>query len=271
MNLWVIALLGLVVGSFLNVVVHRLPRMLEAQWQREEAALREQPPPPAKSYHLAWPSSHCPHCLHPLRWWQNLPVLSFLLLRGRCHYCQQRISWQYPAVELCSMALATYCAWRYGYTWTALAWYGFTATLLCLAAIDLRTQLLPDHLTLPLLWAGLLASASSTIATPITQAVWGGALGYSCLWLIATVYQRFTHQQGMGHGDFKLLAALGAWLGAYALLPVVLIASLLGSAIGLSLIATGRLRRDQPLAFGPFLVQGAILAWIVPWQAYLLL
>ena len=271
---WLLAvLLGLIVGSFLNVLIHRLPRMLEAAWEADHAAwlLVQQDVPghhpatqqTAQRFDLWLPASHCPACNTPLRWFENFPLLGYLWLRGRCAHCGARISPRYPLVELASAALAAYCAWRYGLTLQALAWFGFGATLLSLALIDWDTTYLPDSLTLPLLWAGLLAAAAGLTITPLPQAVWGAAIGYASLRLVYEIFLRLTGREGMGHGDFKLYAAIGAWLGWPALLPVLLVASVSGLVVGLMLNFSGRLGEQGQLPFGPFLALGGALGWIM--------
>lgn len=270
---WLLAvLLGLIVGSFLNVLIHRLPRMLEVAWEADHAAwlLAQQDVPGHRATHqtaqrfdLWLPASHCPACNTPLRWFENIPLLGYLWLRGRCAHCQARISPRYPLVELASAALAAYCAWRYGLTWPALAWFFFGAILLSLALIDWATTYLPDSLTLPLLWAGLLAAATGLTGTPLPQAVWGAAIGYASLRLVYEIFLHLTGREGMGHGDFKLDAAIGAWLGWPALLPVLLVASVSGLVVGLMLKFYGRLGEQGQLPFGPFLALGGALGWIL--------
>jgi leader peptidase (prepilin peptidase)/N-methyltransferase len=269
-------LVGLVVGSFLNVLIHRLPRMMQDQWVREAAEWQAlqgdsrvpQPsaaPRPAP-YNLVVPRSACPACGHVLAWHENIPVLSYLLLRGRCSACAQRISWRYPAVELATAALFAACLWRFGLSPTGWMWCGVSAVWLALALIDWDTQYLPDDLTLPLLWAGLVAAAlglNPWAGWP--QAFWGAVGGYLSLWLVYQGFKLATGKEGMGHGDFKLLAALGAWLGWPALLLVVLLASLSGAFLGLGLRALGRMQVHQPMPFGPFLVLAAYVAlWLGP-------
>ena len=271
---WLLAvLLGLIVGSFLNVLIHRLPRMLEAAWEADHAAwlLVQQDVPghhpatqqTAQRFDLWLPASHCPACNTPLRWVENVPLLGYLWLRGRCAHCGARISPRYPLVEWASAALAADCAWRYGLTLQALAWFGFGATLLSLALIDWDTTYLPDSLTLPLLWAGLLAAAAGLTITPLPQAVWGDAIGYASLRLVYEIFLRLTGREGMGHGDFKLYAAIGAWLGWPALLPVLLVASVSGLVVGLMLNFSGRLGEQGQLPFGPFLALGGARGWIL--------
>jgi leader peptidase (prepilin peptidase)/N-methyltransferase len=271
------AVVGLIIGSFVNVVIHRLPRMLEQQWSQDVAlwlAEQESGPSPggvaggaanAAPYNLARPGSHCPACGHALAWRDNIPLLSYLLLRGRCRSCRSPIGWRYPVVELLTAALFAACAWRWGLGASALVWAAFAATLLALACIDADTQLLPDALTLPLLWGGLISAAAGWSQTAVTDALWGAVAGYGVLWLLQQGFGLATGKQGIGQGDFKLLAALGAWLGWQALLPLLLLASLGGAAIGLGLRWSGRLGAGQPLAFGPYLAMaGAALMWLAP-------
>ncbi len=278
--------LGLIVGSFLNVVIHRLPRMMERQWAQELAQWQAQQKVcgpasqalPAEGvhahpYHLARPGSHCPSCGHALAWHENIPLLSFVFLRGRCAACSAAISWRYPAVELATAGLFAWCFWRWGFSPAGWLWCGFSGSLLTLACIDWDTQLLPDDITLPLLWSGLVAAALGWNPwTGLHDAVWGAAGGYLCLWLVYHLFKGVTGQEGMGHGDFKLLAALGAWFGWAALLPVVLVASFAGAAVGLSLRGLGRLQAGQPMPFGPFLALAGFLAMLLGpdyWWPYL--
>lgn len=266
------ALIGLVVGSFLNVVIHRLPRMLEDQWRRDctefmtntggapDDAVSD-PGDTSLPFNLMRPRSHCPQCQAPIAWKHNIPVLSYLVLRGRCAHCHRSISPRYPAVELACAGLFYLCAVRWGVSVTALAWSGFCAALLALAVIDWDTTLLPDDITLPLMWLGLLvATLGWNPGVNPSDAVWGAALGYGSLWLVYWVFKRITGKEGMGYGDFKLLAALGAWLGWAALLPVVLMASLLGAGVGLVLKWRGGLREGVYVPFGPFLAAAGFTA-----------
>jgi len=254
----VVLALGLLVGSFLNVVIHRLPKMLEYGWQQEcDAYLgREQPAPP--KYNLLVPASHCPVCKEAVRPWQNIPLLSYALLGGRCHQCKTSISLRYPAVELCTGVLFALLAWRFGWGAQLPAYLLLTAVLLALTFIDADTQLLPDALTLPLLWAGLLFNLL-TGTVPLADAVLGAMAGYLSLWLVYWLFKLATGKEGMGYGDFKLLAALGAWLG-WSMLPlVILLSSLVGALVGMMLILLARLGRGQALPFGPYL---AAAGWI---------
>ena len=279
-------LLGLVVGSFLNVVIHRLPRMMERQWARdmadwhalqdgapgpagataEAAAPTDQPEPP---YDLARPGSHCPACGQALRWWENIPLLSFVWLRGRCAHCGAGIGWRYPLVELATAALWAWCLGRWGLGAAGWLWSGFCAALLVLALIDWDTQLLPDDITLPLLWAGLAAAALGLNPwVRLESAFWGAVAGYLSLWTVYHLFRLATGKEGMGHGDFKLLAALGAWLGWPALLPLVLMASVAGAAVGLALRARGRLAPGQPMPFGPYLAAAGLTALLLEPRAW---
>ena len=254
-----VAVLGLIVGSFLNVVIHRLPRMMEAEWAEECAALAGKEPTPAQPLSLATPGSHCPACAAPIRALHNIPVVSWLLLRGRCAACQAPISVRYPVVELLAATLGAVLAWRLG--WGAalpaacvLAW-----ALLAASAIDLDTQLLPDRITMPLLWLGLLANVGG-LFTSLESAVLGAAAGYLCLWLVYWAFKLATGKEGMGYGDFKLLAALGAWLGWQLLPVIVLVAACAGSVLGIASIVLSGRGRDLRIPFGPFLAVGGLFA-----------
>ena len=258
-----IALFGLVVGSFLNVVIHRLPRMLEAQWAaeaREQAGLEAATEAP---YNLALPRSHCPHCQTPLHWWDNIPAMSYLWLRGRCRQCHAPIGWRYLAVELLTSALFVWSFAAHGVSASAMAWAGFAAALVALAAIDADTTLLPDAITQPLVWSGLLAANLQWSAQSLSQALWGAVAGYLFLWTVYWLFKLITGKDGMGQGDFKLLAALGAWLGWPSLVSLVLIASLTGVAGGLLMRARGQLHEDGYIPFGPFLVFAGL--WVMVW------
>ncbi len=271
--LWA-AVLGLLVGSFANVVIHRLPRMMQRQWDREarewlsdqegqntQEAIAQGLDSP---YNLARPASHCPACGHRLTWREKIPVLSYILLRGRCSACGHAIGWRYPALELCLAGLFAACVWRWGATAPALAWALFASALVVLACIDWDTQLLPDDLTLPLLWAGLVASALGWTELDLSVSLWGAVWGYLLLWTVHLGFKAITGKQGMGQGDFKLLAALGAWLGWPALVPLVLMASLVGLAVGLSLRAIGRLQAGEAFPFGPALSLAGLVLMFWP-------
>ena len=254
-------LLGLCVGSFLNVVIHRLPRMMEREWQAQCAELRGETPSTAEApLSLSRPRSRCPHCGHPISALENIPLLSYLLiLRGKCSGCGQAISPRYPLVELLSGLLSAYAAWHFGPTLQTAGALLLIWALIALSFIDLDTQLLPDSITLPLLWLGLLFNLMRTYADT-DGAVIGAMAGYLSLWSIFWLSKLATGKEGMGYGDFKLLAALGAWLG-WSMLPViVLLSSLVGAAAGIALIALARHGRNVPIPFGPYLAAAGIIA-----------
>ena len=215
-------------------------------------------------FNLATPGSHCTSCTTPLRARDLVPVLSFVFLKGRCAHCNTKVSWRYPLVESAVALLWAFCAWRWGVGWGALAWAGFATTLLALALIDADTLLLPDSLTLPLMWAGILLASAGVINLSLEQSVWGAALGYAVLWFVQTVFGAVTGKQGMGEGDYKLLAALGAWLGWMALPAVVLIASVSGVLLALLWRWRGRLQAGQPMPFGPQLAAAGAASAV--WQ-----
>lgn len=260
-GLWlaVAALLGLTIGSFLNVVIHRLPRMMEREWQSQCAELRGETPVSRPTCSLMWPRSACPKCDHAIAWYENIPLLSYFLLRGKCAGCGVRISPMYPVVELLAGVLATVIAWKFGFTWPAAAALVFAWALIALAFIDLNTQYLPDDITLPLLWLGLLCNLQGWFA-PLDEAVVGAVAGYMTLWLVYHLFRWLTGKEGMGFGDFKLLAALGAWFG-WTLLPlIILLSSLIGAAIGIGMIVLGGHDRARPIPFGPYLVLAGLVA-----------
>jgi leader peptidase (prepilin peptidase)/N-methyltransferase len=270
--------IGLLIGSFLNVVIHRLPRMMERQWASECAALLPTgslgspgttQAPADEHFNLMVPRSRCPHCGHAIAWHENIPVLSYLWLRGKCSACSARISPRYPLVELVTGALAGYCALRWNLSVTALAWFGLAACLLALALIDWDTTLLPDDMTLPLLWAGLLASQLRWIDVTLADALWGATGGYLSLWLVYWAFKLATGKEGMGYGDFKLFAALGAWFGWQALVPMILMASVIGAVIGIAMKFRSSLREGMYLPFGPFLAGAGLTAMVFGPQAML--
>ena len=260
------AVVGLVIGSFLNVVIYRLPRMMERQWARDCAELQGQAAGPDEkpAFNLLLPGSHCPSCGHPIAWHENIPVVSYLRLRGRCAACGVRVSPRYPLVELATGLVFAYCVGRWGVSPAALAWCGFGSALLTLAVIDWNTTLLPDEITLPLVWGGLvMAGLHWNPAVSLNDALWGAVAGYVSLWLVYQGFKWVTGKEGMGYGDFKLLAALGAWLGWTALLPVILMASVLGATVGLGLKFYGILCPDGRLPFGPFLAAAGATALVL--------
>ena len=255
-----VAGLGLLVGSFLNVVILRLPRRMEWEWKRDaretlgEPELYD-PPPPG----IVVERSHCPHCGHQLSWYENIPVFSWLALRGRCRSCKAPISIQYPAVELLTALLCLACVWQFGFGWQGFGACLLTCFLIALSGIDLRTQLLPDSLTLPLMWLGLVASLDN-LYMPAKPALLGAVAGYISLWSVVWVFKQITGKQGMGHGDFKLLAALGAWVGLAGVLPIIVLSSLVGAVVGSIWLAAKGRDRATPIPFGPYL---AMAGWIV--------
>ena len=283
-----LAVLGLVIGSFLNVVVHRLPLMMEREWWRDVAGqladadswrrtfgTKGEPPSahalaagaldkgldalPALG--IASPRSRCPSCAHQIAWHENLPLLGWLRLKGRCSGCGARISPRYPFVELLTAVLFAALAWRWGAQPVVLAWCAAAALLVVLAGIDWDTTLLPDSLTMPLLWGGLVVAALGW-TIPLSTALWGAVAGYLSLWSVYWLFKLTTGKEGMGYGDFKLLAALGAWLGWQAIIPILVIASVIGIAVGLVMKARGALREGRYVPFGPFLAGAGLLMMV---------
>jgi leader peptidase (prepilin peptidase)/N-methyltransferase len=253
------SMVGLFVGSFLNVVIHRLPKMMEREWQAQAAELRGEAPPAAPRYNLATPRSQCPHCGHLITALENVPVVSYLVLRGRCRHCGAPIGRRYPVVELLSAGLSGYAAWHFGFGPAALGALLFIWTMVALTFIDLDTQLLPDDLTLPLLWLGLIFNLGTTFSE-LPSAVVGAAAGYLALWSVFWLFKLATGKEGMGYGDFKLLAAIGAWLGWQMLPLTILLSSLVGAVVGVVLIVLGRHGRNVPIPFGPYLAAAGVIA-----------
>jgi leader peptidase (prepilin peptidase)/N-methyltransferase len=286
---WGLGLLGLAVGSFLNVVVHRLPLMLQRQWWGDVAAQLsdtdsyrqvfgqatpsglvlaagslEKSLADAPAIGLARPASRCPSCGHKIRFYENIPVVSWLLLRGKCSACKTPIGLRYPLVELATAGLFALVAWRFGAQPATLLWCAAVAVLLALALIDWDTTVLPDAMTLPLLWAGLALAALGWLpGMTLLQSFTGAVVGYLALWSVYWLFKLTTGKEGMGYGDFKLLAALGAWLGWQAILPIVLMASVIGAVIGLAMKASGSLREGRFVPFGPFLAGGGLVVLLV--------
>ncbi len=266
-----ILLLGLLVGSFLNVVILRLPKIMEREWRAFCAELAEQATPATETYNLLTPRSHCPSCLGPVRAIDNVPVLSYVWLRGKCHHCGTLISLRYPIIEALTGVISGYVAWRYGVSFATLAALLFCWALIALTFIDADTQLLPDQITQPLIWLGVLVNLGS-VFTDIHASVIGAVAGYLSLWTVYWLFKLVTGKEGMGYGDFKLLAAIGAWLGWQLLPLVILLSSLVGAIVGVSLILFARHERSQPIPFGPYLAGGGVIALL--WgrditQAYL--
>lgn len=252
-------LLGLMVGSFLNVVIYRLPKMLERGWQQQCAELRGEDAPLSAPYNLLVPRSACPHCNHAIKAWENIPVLSYLYLRGKCKGCGAPISPRYPAIETFTGLLCAYAAWHFGFGAVAVGAFLLIWALVALTAIDFDTQLLPDDITLPLLWTGLLFNVFGVFTT-LSGAVLGAVCGYLVLWGVYWVFKLVTGKEGMGYGDFKLLAALGAWLGWQMLPLIILLSSLVGAVVGITLIVTLKRGRNIPIPFGPYLAGGGLIA-----------
>jgi leader peptidase (prepilin peptidase) / N-methyltransferase len=282
----VLGLLGLCIGSFLNVVVHRLPVMMErghwteaalqltdvSSWQRAFGVSKPLRPELAPAFSaleaeidslpplgIARPRSRCPTCGHSIRWFENTPVVGWLLLRGRCAGCSTRIGWRYPAVELGTALTFALVGWRLGAQWTTLLWCGVAAVLIALALIDWDTTYLPDALTLPLLWSGLIAAALGWGNLSLSRALWGAVAGYLSLWTVYWLFKLATGKEGMGYGDFKLLGALGAWFGATMIVPILLLASIVGASVGIAMKFAGSLREGRYVPFGPFLVGGGFV------------
>ena len=266
----VCALLGLVVGSFLNVVIHRLPQMLDREWDAQAADLLEQKGSAdaaaklrgagaAARYNLVTPPSTCPHCGHRIRAWENIPILSYVFLRARCAACKAPISVRYPIVEAVSGILSGYIGWRYGLTLATVGALFLMWSLIALTVIDIDTQLLPDDITLPLIWVGLLVNLNGTFV-PLQGAVIGAVAGYLSLWAVYWLFKLATGKEGMGYGDFKLLAAVGAWLGWKMLPVVILLSSLVGAIVGIGLIIFARHGRNTPIPFGPYIAAAGLIA-----------
>ena len=254
--------LGLLVGSFLNVVIYRLPKMMAQQWAAECAELTGQASQaPAEKLSLTSPRSRCSQCGHMIAWFENIPVLSYIFLRGKCSVCGTRFGIRYPVVEVSCGLLFAFCAWRWGNTPATLAWCGFSAALLALAVIDWDTTLLPDDITLPLMWAGLVfAALQFNPQVRLPDALWGAVAGYLSLWSVYWAFKVVTGKEGMGYGDFKLFAALGAWFGWSALVPIILMASVIGAVVGIGMKFFGGLRDGGYIPFGPFLAGAGFTA-----------
>ncbi|MEH6551369.1 MAG: A24 family peptidase [Pseudomonadales bacterium] len=259
-----VMVLGLCIGSFLNVVIYRLPLMMQREWAAECKNIeQEEFPDLPERFNLATPTSACPNCGNGIKPWQNIPVFSYLLLRGRCKHCATPISVRYPLVEFFTAVISLLVIWQFGLTEQAAVVLIFSWLLISMALIDADTMLLPDSLTLPLLWLGLAVNSLGAFV-PLVEAVWGAIIGYLCLWSVYWLFKLATGKEGMGYGDFKLLAALGAWLGWQALPMVILISALCGVIYGLTQMALSRHERSQPMPFGPWL---AAAGWITMlWQ-----
>lgn len=255
----VCGLLGLLVGSFLNVVIHRLPKMMAREWTEQCAALRDEESPVASPYNLVVPRSACPACGHAIGALENIPLLSYVWLRGKCAGCGIHISARYPLVELITGILSAFAAWHFGFGWAAAGALLFIWALVALSFVDFDTQLLPDSITLPLLWLGLLFNLTG-VYVPLADAVVGAVLGYLILWSVYWLFKLVTGKEGMGYGDFKLLAAIGAWLGWKVLPVVILLSSVIGAVVGIGLIVLARRGRSVPIPFGPYLAGAGLVA-----------
>ncbi|MGN6389011.1 MAG: prepilin peptidase [Burkholderiaceae bacterium] len=251
--------IGLVIGSFLNVVIHRLPIMMQRESDNYVAQELGRPLPHEERFNLMTPRSRCPHCAHPIGAAENIPVFSYLWLRGKCLECKAAISARYPAIELLTGALSAFLIWHFGSGPAGLATLLFAWLLIAMTFIDADTQLLPDDLTLPLLWCGLLVNLKG-VFVPLDEAVIGAAAGYLALWSIYWLFKLATGKEGMGYGDFKLLSALGAWLGWKMLPVIVLLSSFVGAVAGIAMIVLSRRGRDNPIPFGPYLAAAGLLA-----------
>jgi leader peptidase (prepilin peptidase)/N-methyltransferase len=256
----VLALLGLCIGSFLNVVIHRLPMMMERGWKMESADLLgvkiEEPAPIS----LSAPRSRCPHCGHQIRWYENIPLVSYVALRGKCSACKAPISVRYPSIELLTGLLFAACGLHFGAHATVLLWCGFAAALVALAFIDLDTSFLPDDMTLPLMWAGIVSAGMGWLPISLAASVGGAVAGYLSLWFVFHAYRLIRGKEGMGAGDFKLLAALGAWMGWQLIPSIILLSSAVGAIVGIGLIVFRSHDREIPIPFGPYLAGGGIAA-----------
>ncbi len=251
-------LLGLLAGSFINVVIHRLPIMMQRDWRMQAREVLGLPGEAQPAFNLAIPQSHCPHCEHPIRPWENVPLISWLVLRGRCSACQAPISKRYPLVELLCGLLSAYVAWHFGWSWQAVAMLLLTWGLLAMSVIDIDHQLLPDALVLPLLWLGLIINSFGLFAS-LADALWGAVLGYLGLWSVYWLFKLITGKEGMGYGDFKLLALLGAW-GGWQVLPLtILLSSLVGAVLGSLTLRLQKADSGTAIPFGPYL---AIAGWV---------
>lgn len=258
-------ILGLVIGSFLNVVIHRLPKMMERDWEEQckefianQNDVVSSHPPKQGPFNLMVPRSRCPHCGHQIKSWENIPVISYLMLGGKCSGCKAKISARYPIIEITTAVLSAAVIFYIGINWNSLAALAFTWSLIALTMIDFDTYLLPDDITLPLMWLGLIVNSFNSF-TDLPSALWGAIAGYLSLWSVYKLFKLLTGKEGMGYGDFKLLAALGAWMGWQMLPQIILLSSLVGAVIGISLIVIRGRDKNIPIPFGPYL---AIAGWI---------
>jgi leader peptidase (prepilin peptidase)/N-methyltransferase len=255
---------GLLIGSFLNVVVYRLPKMMERQWATECSEMSGNATESGEApFNLMTPRSRCPHCGHQIQWFENIPVISYLFLRGKCSDCKAPISPRYPLVEIATGMLFFFCIWQWGANATGIIWCVFSGIMLTLALIDWDTTLLPDDLTLPLLWLGLVAASLQWTPVGLNSAFWGAVAGYLSLWLVYWAFKLVTGKEGMGYGDFKLFAALGAWFGWQTLIPMILLASIIGAIVGIIMKFSTGLREGGYVPFGPFLAGAGMAALVL--------
>ena len=254
-----IALLGLLIGSFLNVVIYRLPVIMQREWHQQAREILELPEAPKQdTFNLILPNSSCPHCKHQIKPWENIPVISYLFLRGKCSSCKAPISLRYPLIEMACGVLSGYIAYHFGFGWQAAGMLVLTWGLLAMSMIDCDHQLLPDSLVLPLLWLGLIANHFG-LFTSLEDALWGAIAGYLSLWSVYWLFKLVTGKEGMGYGDFKLLAMLGAW-GGWQVLPLtILLSSLVGAVLGVIMLRLRNQETSTPIPFDPYL---AIAGWI---------
>lgn len=253
-------IIALAIGSLLNVIIYRLPIILKNKWrsQCQEFLQTLNQKQHQEIFNLAWPNSHCPACKKPLKPWYNIPVLSYIFLRGRCAYCDAVISWQYPAVELLTAALSLIVVFHFGITYSSIAFLFLTYALICLTFIDLNYQLLPDDITIPFLWLGLIANMF-VLFTRLSDAVIGAVVGYLSLWLFNYIFRLIRKKEGMGYGDFKLFAMLGAWLGWQSLPLILMLAAAAGALVGMTLILSKKINRNNPIPFGPYLATAGFI------------
>ncbi|MDH3355147.1 MAG: A24 family peptidase [Chromatiales bacterium] len=257
-----ISLLGLLIGSFLNVVIHRLPKMMDSEWRSQcHSFLEIKDPPKVTHYTLSQPPSHCPKCEHPISAFENIPLISFMLQQGKCRHCGEPISWRYPIIELVSALLSGVIAYHFGITLETLFALPLTWSLIALTVIDLDHQLLPDSITLPFLWLGLLISTQN-LFVDMHASIIGAVIGYLSLWSIYWIFKLLTGKEGMGYGDFKLLALFGAWLGWQSLPLILILSAGVGTVVGISLILFKNHQRQQPIPFGPYLASAGWIAMI---------
>ncbi len=260
--LLVIGVISISVGSFLNVVIYRLPVILENDWRKECKEYLELPADSkTEVFNLSKPASSCPNCHHKIRAWENIPVISYLLLRGKCSSCSTHISAQYPVIEATTAALSLLIAIKFGVSLETLFGLLLTWSLVTLTMIDAKTQLLPDNITLPLIWLGILANSSNIFTDPVSS-IYGAVVGYLTLWSIYKVFKLLTGKEGMGYGDFKLLAALGAWMGWQMLPQIILLSSLVGAIIGITMIVINKQKKGTPIPFGPYLATAGWIAFM---------